>query len=357
MLLAILVAALGITACNSDSDLVGKWVVKPDFDMSKEVYMQFNSDGTYIESTEKGEDDFGKWVLTDSVLTLSNEAGSFEYVITERGKDKMTAILKGFGVTFHFEKINDNGSNDTVADDEPLSSEQVIEAKKQFIEDFYNGLESGGYDYAYVAKYITANAKKILMDEFDYECDEGDCLAVWLFSYEAGSDVGPTVSRTIKAKDENTFFVVTKYVDAEYEARLTVIKDGDSFKIDDVEKVRCDYDADTSDYSNTSDDDSYYEENSSSSSRTFANEQYVTMYLANQTFRADNGFTIKFDGSGRMYAEGDFAGVVSVLNYNSKSALLRYGGGQYTEGRFRVDIVGDKLRLTDPEDGTEYYQR
>ena len=81
------------------------------------------------------------------------------------------------------------------------------------------------------------------------------------------------------------------------------------------------------------------------------------MYLANQTFRSNDGFTIRFDGSGRMYAEGDYAGVVSVLRYNSTAALLRYGGGQYTEGRFSVQIVGDKLQLTDPVDGTVYYQR
>jgi hypothetical protein len=100
-----------------------------------------------------------------------------------------------------------------------------------------------------------------------------------------------------------------------------------------------------------------YSSSNTSSSRTFANEQYVTMYLANQTFRSSDGFTIRFDGDLRMYAEGDFAGVVSVLRYNSTSALLRYGGGQYTEGRFSVQIVGDKLQLTDPVDGTVYYQR
>ena len=149
MLLAIMVKALGFTACSSDSDLVGKWIMKSDFGKSKEVFIQFNSDGTYIESIEKGEDSFGKWVLADSVLTLSNEAGSFEYVITEREKDRMTAILKGFGVTFYFEKISDNSSNDSVADNESLSSEQVIEAKKLFIEAFYNGLESSGNDNAY----------------------------------------------------------------------------------------------------------------------------------------------------------------------------------------------------------------
>ena len=116
--------------------------------------------------------------------------------------------------------------------------------------------------------------------------------------------------------------------------------------LDDTEEL-------TSNGSNSYDEDNY----SNTSPRTFANEQYVTMYLANQTFRSSNGFTIRFDGDLRMYAEGDFAGVVSVLRYNSTAALLRYGGGLYSEGKISVQIVGDRLQLTDPVNGTAYYQR
>jgi hypothetical protein len=93
-----------------------------------------------------------------------------------------------------------------------------------------------------------------------------------------------------------------------------------------------------------------------SSPRTFINEQYVVGYLANQRFRANNGFTIRFDGNGGMFCEGDYAGIVSVLRYTPTSALLRYGGGQYSEGQIIVKIVGHKLQLTDPVDGTDYYQ-
>ena len=139
--------------------------------------------------------------------------------------------------------------------------------------------------------------------------------------------------------------------------KLTVIKVGDTYKIDDIEQMNDNNNSASSDYLSSSDENLNNEDNSTSSSRTFANEQYVTMYLANQTFRSNDGFTIRFDGDLRMYAEGDFAGVVSVLNYNSTSAMLRYGGGQYTEGRFRVDIVGNKLQLTDPADGSVFYQR
>ena len=93
-----------------------------------------------------------------------------------------------------------------------------------------------------------------------------------------------------------------------------------------------------------------------SSTRTFINEQYIVGYLANQRFRSNNGFTIRFDGNGGMFCEGDYAGIVSVLRYTPTSALLRYGGGQYSEGKILVRIVGNKLQLTDPVDGTEYYQ-
>ena len=95
----------------------------------------------------------------------------------------------------------------------------------------------------------------------------------------------------------------------------------------------------------------------SSSSRTFYSEQIVIGYLANQSFRASDGLTMRVDGDGRLYVDGDYAGVLSVLRYSSTAALLRYGGGMYGEGKLTVNIVGDKFTLTDPTDGTVYYQR
>lgn len=97
--------------------------------------------------------------------------------------------------------------------------------------------------------------------------------------------------------------------------------------------------------------------NTSSSSRTFYSEQIVIGYLANQSFRENGGLTIRIDGSGRLYIDGDYAGVLSVLRYDSTSALLRYGGGMYGEGKLIVNIVGDTFTLTDPTDGTVYYQK
>ena len=66
---------------------------------------------------------------------------------------------------------------------------------------------------------------------------------------------------------------------------------------------------------------------------------------------------MRVDGDGRLYVDGDYAGVLSVLRYSSTAALLRYGGGMYGEGKLTVQIDGDKFTLTDPTDGTVYYQR
>ena len=91
--------------------------------------------------------------------------------------------------------------------------------------------------------------------------------------------------------------------------------------------------------------------------KTFANAQYVTMYLANQIFTNYSGVDIRIDGSLRMYIDGDYAGVVSVLRYNATSAMLRFGGGSYGEGKIGVRIEGDRLQLNDPIDGTIWYQK
>ena len=137
------------------------------------------------------------------------------------------------------------------------AAQQEIKAKKAFLETFYDGLDESGfddayirkfitptakkilnenYDYAYIRKFITPNAKKILNENYDYDCDDNDCLAVWLFAYEAGGDTGKCLSRTIKEQDENHFLVTLKYEEEEYNVLLTVIKDGDAYKIDDIEK-------------------------------------------------------------------------------------------------------------------------
>lgn len=109
----------------------------------------------------------------------------------------------------------------------------------------------------------------------------------------------------------------------------------------------------SSDNSSSHDNSDYYSETSST---IFMNAQYVVGYLANQRFTNYSDVEIRFDGDGRIFIDNDCAGVVSVLRYNETSALLRYGGGMYGEGKIGVRIEGNKLVLRDPIDGTEWYQ-
>lgn len=132
---------------------------------------------------------------------------------------------------------------------------------------------------------------------------------------------------------------------------------GEAVKV--TEERKADNDSETIADDNSDDSSTTYSSSTttSSSSRTFYSEQIVIGYLANQTFRASDGLTMRVDGDGRLYVDGDYAGVLSVLRYNATSALLRYGGGMYGEGKLTVQIVGDKFQLKDPTDGTVYYQR
>ncbi len=110
----------------------------------------------------------------------------------------------------------------------------------------------------------------------------------------------------------------------------------------------------------SSNNSSYSTSGSNSSeptSKSFVNEQYVTMYLANQTFTNYSGVDIRIDGSLRIYIDGDYAGVISVLQYRSTYALIKYSGGAYGEGRIVVNIEDGRLKLSDPVDGTTWYQK
>lgn len=123
--------------------------------------------------------------------------------------------------------------------DDRISLAQEAQAKIDFLEDFYIGLLKSDFSDTYIIKFITPNAKKVLNDNYDYDC-EGDCLAVWLFAYEAGLDLDPENefrSRKISKIDENNFLVEIDYEHYKHRVILSVIKTGDGFKIDNLERT------------------------------------------------------------------------------------------------------------------------
>lgn len=198
--------------------------------------------------------------------------------------------------------------------------------------------------------------------------DEGKYMTGYIYNDDLGIDVlydyGDDlhfVSMSIKPNDKEGKEWVGEYAftGMRFDAVLKLKeckRKGEAIKV--TKEREADNDNETIAVDN-SDNNSYTSSSSdtSSSSRTFYSEQIVIGYLANQSFCASDGLTMRVDGDGRLYVDGDYAGVLSVLRYTSSSALLRYGGGMYGEGKLTVQIVGDKIQLKDPTDGTVYYQR
>ena len=143
-------------------------------------------------------------------------------------------------------KAPSNNSNDTdtiavdsvVTEEIVTTPEQDIQAKKEFLEMFYQGLDESDLDPSYIKKYVTPKALQILKDYYDYDCEDGDCLGVWLFAYACNDDPGALVSRHIKEVNENDYLVEIKYEWHEYDVLLTVITDGNAYKIDNIEMKR-----------------------------------------------------------------------------------------------------------------------
>ena len=119
--------------------------------------------------------------------------------------------------------------------------EQEMVAVSAFVEKFYKEWrEENVLDYDYVKQYITPNLLKYLADEYDYDC-EGECLATWKFFYEGGGDVSGLKSRQITARDGSHVLVENNYENYEYDVLLTLVKDGDTFKIDSLKQEKSEY--------------------------------------------------------------------------------------------------------------------
>lgn len=131
--------------------------------------------------------------------------------------------------------------NNVTEDSAQDAQEQDMEAAKAFVEKFYNewGVDNL-LDYEYPKQHITPKLLKYLADSYDYEC-EGECLATWKFFYEGGGDVGSMKSRQITARDGSHVLVENKYVNYEYDVLLTLVRDGDTFKIDSLQHERSEY--------------------------------------------------------------------------------------------------------------------
>lgn len=204
----------------------------------------------------------------------------------------------------------------------------------------------------YVSDYDNSNSSS---EERDYEWLQGH----WV--YEQGSYKGHFIiqgnSITQYSSMNPERYEATYRIEGD-ELRAKLIDGMDlAVKIDFANK-RLDYgDGNWMHKTNSSDSD-YSSSSSSSLTTEFQGADNVVGYLANHTFTDGSGLDIRFDSNGGIYIDNDYAGVVSVLTYNSTSALLRYRGGAYGEGKIVVTMDGNgRMRLTDPADGTVWYQK
>ena len=96
LMLAMIIAALSLTACSSSSDddegggntssLVGTWKV-----LGEESYIQFKNGGSFIDANDK-DVNYGTWKVTDNTLLLNyNEDGiAFKLSIVSKSNKYLT---------------------------------------------------------------------------------------------------------------------------------------------------------------------------------------------------------------------------------------------------------------------------
>lgn len=90
---------------------------------------------------------------------------------------------------------------------------------------------------------------------------------------------------------------------------------------------------------------------------TFQSADDVMHRLCGHTYVHKGGMEIRVSGGGRMSFDHQDAGRVSVLQYSAKNALIRFRGGMFGEGRYRVRFADSSLQLIDDEEGFVFNQR
>lgn len=249
---------------------------------------------------------------------------------------------------------NEEKADETITESgEVNTSEQDIKLIKEWYEYVFGVKEISDNT---LDKFLSSDVKKKLWTE-DYD----GVYEYWRFRTTA-QDYNPEVGdvskiENVSLKDDGWYEVT--YLDMGNKGKTKVKIDNNKI-VDFVQDSSWDsWDTPVDDDSQG--DDSYSsstEDNSVSKERLiFSNEQYIIGYLLNQRFRHSSGLEIRFDGDGRIYIDGDPAGVISVVRHDSESAILRYGNGMYGEGKLFMQYANGKIQLTDTADGSVFFQK
>ena len=168
----------------------------------------------------------GAWNFSDGLVRVWNNNG--EGFIDKTGKQ---ANRPKASVSKEYRLLCNNENTIRVNNGSTLDEHEVI----LFLEEFYRsyddpmGNDSHG---SYIRKHITNKALKILRDEYYYEYgDEG--IATWMFDGGGDSMVS---SLSCIPYGSNKYLVERKTEYRAYRVLLTIIRDGDTYKIDNIEK-------------------------------------------------------------------------------------------------------------------------
>lgn len=151
------------------------------------------------------------------------------------------ALTLCYSCTFSSTRSETTTSEADSAAAEPVAqSTEDLEAPQAFVENFYKEWRDAILEYDYVKQNVTDNMLQQLKDEYEYDC-EGECLATWIFCYKGGGDVSDLISRKFTAQDATHVLVENKYDGYEYDIVLTLVKEGDTYKIDHLKQEREEY--------------------------------------------------------------------------------------------------------------------
>lgn len=177
-----------------------------------------------------------KWILWVIILAVGGAWYYFsQYDSSSDNEQVMAETVDSFTLyTISIKKTDKTNENEVVDST----------SARGFIENFY---KSEYLDEGFIESNVTANVLNKLKHDYNYECEEGNCLATWVFdAYPTGEDLqleeGPIISDT---SVDGKFKVDFKYSDNNGERKryytntvfLTVIKIDGIFQISDYKVV------------------------------------------------------------------------------------------------------------------------
>lgn len=119
------------------------------------------------------------------------------------------------------------------------TTEQREQLAAQFITNMYNNYLYDDYDF--LKAHCTQSMLQVLAENFDYDCDDGDCYAGWMFRTDtqdsASDDEHPNAVVAVKSVGDGWYEY--EFYDGGFRGvtRLKLLFDGDTIMIDDLEKV------------------------------------------------------------------------------------------------------------------------